>query len=220
MRILRKYPQIASVLAHRFPVIIVDEAQDTSREQMEILDVLSTAGTQTVILVGDSDQAIYEWRDATPEYFVKKMNDVTWTTQQLTANFRSSQHICNATALFSSKLYQSKAATAMGRDADNIHKPVLIQFAEGRTKEDIRAKFKSLCTECCIQYDCDNVAILTRARIHNDTDIPDLWQTPETKWLALATYQRHKGLNKEAYLLCEKALYSIFIADCSGILGS
>ena len=69
--LLQRYPQIATELAYRFPIIIVDEAQDTSGEQMAILDKLSFAGVQTLILVGDPDQAIYEWRDATPEYFLK-----------------------------------------------------------------------------------------------------------------------------------------------------
>ncbi len=46
LRLLKKYPDIAREIAYRFPVIIVDEAQDTSREQMEILDLLSNSGLQ------------------------------------------------------------------------------------------------------------------------------------------------------------------------------
>ncbi len=66
LRLLKKYPEIASEIAYRFPVIMVDEAQDTSREQMEIIELLAEKGATTVVIVGDPDQAIYEWRDATP----------------------------------------------------------------------------------------------------------------------------------------------------------
>ena len=76
-------------------MIIVDEAQDTSFEQMEILNLISKAGVKTITLVGDPDQTLYEWRDATPEYFKKIMMDIQWSCKYLTSNFRSSQYICN-----------------------------------------------------------------------------------------------------------------------------
>ena len=35
--ILKKYPKIIKLLAKRFPLIIIDEAQDTSKNQMELI---------------------------------------------------------------------------------------------------------------------------------------------------------------------------------------
>ena len=93
LRILKRFPNIAQEIAYRFPVIIIDEAQDTSKEQMEIIELIANSGTTTVAIVGDPDQAIYEWRDATPEYFTAKLNDDNWQHLYLTANFRSSQYI-------------------------------------------------------------------------------------------------------------------------------
>lgn len=40
--LLERYPEIAKSIALRFPVIILDEAQDTSEEQMRILDTYSS----------------------------------------------------------------------------------------------------------------------------------------------------------------------------------
>lgn len=39
--LLRKYPRIGEYIARRFPVIIVDEAQDTSEIQLAILNILA-----------------------------------------------------------------------------------------------------------------------------------------------------------------------------------
>lgn len=86
-RLLKKYPSIAQGLAERFPIIIIDEAQDTSAEQMAFFDLLNSYGVKSFFLVGDPDQAIYEWRDATPDCFLQKMNESEWTTIELTGNF-------------------------------------------------------------------------------------------------------------------------------------
>lgn len=62
---------VASAIAERFPVIIIDEAQDTSVNQMAVFDLLSKSGVKSMFLVGDADQSIYEWRNASPECFYK-----------------------------------------------------------------------------------------------------------------------------------------------------
>lgn len=214
--LLKKYPQIAKELAYRFPVIIVDEAQDTSREQMEILDCIAQAGVQTMVLVGDPDQSLYEWRDATPEYFKNKMNDGNWTCMYLSANFRSSQLICNAVQPFSSILNGKSPAAAKGECANYLKKPVLFSVPRDKSKEDIILAFLNLCRENEIKISSKNIAVLTRGKIHSDI-IPDIWKTPETELLAKATFCWHCSSRKEAYLLCEKVLYSIEVGNITGL---
>lgn len=217
LRLLKKYPMIASEIAYRFPVIMVDEAQDTSREQMGIIELLAGKGVNTVVVVGDPDQAIYEWRDATPEYFKRKLDDPQWNSLYLTANFRSSQYICNATALFSAVLSGKRPAEAKGEYANYDTKPVLLQVTSKNTKEDVISWFKQLCTGKGINPDSKSVAILTRGKIHSNTDIPELWHTTETQLLASATYLWHYASRKEAYIQCEKALFYIMIGDANGL---
>lgn len=217
LRLLKKYPEIASEIVYRFPIIMVDEAQDTSREQMEIIELLAEKGATTVVIVGDPDQAIYEWRDATPEYFKGKLSVTQWDSLYLTANFRSSQHICNATAKFSAVLSGKQPAEAKSEHSDYNTKPVLLQFTSKNTKEDVISWFKQLCKSKGINPDDGSVAILTRGRIHSNTDIPDLWQTTETRLLALATYLWHYASKKEAYVQCEKALFYMMIGDANGL---
>ena len=57
---------IRQAIASRFPEIIVDEAQDTSEVQFKIIEALTDAGAK-VVLIGDPDQAIYEFHDARPD---------------------------------------------------------------------------------------------------------------------------------------------------------
>ena len=58
MKILECYPKIAKAIIHRFPLFMIDEAQDTSEIQMKIIDLLIDNGLQNIMLVGDPDQAI------------------------------------------------------------------------------------------------------------------------------------------------------------------
>lgn len=76
--LLKKHPEIAAAIAERFPVIIIDEVQDTSINQMAVFDLLSTSGMQSMFLVGDPDQSIYEWRNANPECMLQKLDDSSW----------------------------------------------------------------------------------------------------------------------------------------------
>lgn len=214
--LLKKYPSIAKEITYRFPVIMVDEAQDTSREQMEIIDLLADNGAQTII-VGDPDQAIYEWRNATPEYFKNKLTDANWNSLYLTVNFRSSQHICNATSMFSSVLEGKQPVQAKGEYADFDTKPILLQFEGKNRKNDVINWFKQLCLSKGINPESGSVAILTRGRIHSNTEISDLWKTDETYLLALATYLWHCASKKHAYVQCERALFCMMIGDSNGL---
>jgi len=101
MKLLEKYPAIAKALVLRFPFLIIDEAQDTSDIQMRIIDLLIENGLNEIMLVGDPDQAIFEWNDARPELLNQKFQE--WPNSiVLNQNRRSSQHICNFTYNISS----------------------------------------------------------------------------------------------------------------------
>lgn len=73
----------------RFESITVDEFQDTSPVQMALLRW--TAGKRAeVMVIGDPDQCIYEWRSARPEIMLREF-DVAFpntTTYALTRTFR------------------------------------------------------------------------------------------------------------------------------------
>ena len=88
----------------------------------------------------------------------------------------------------------------------NSSKPVLLQVSKGKSKGDIIETFFKLCSKNSITISPQNVAILTRGKIHSDI-ISDAWKTPETELLAKASYLWHCSDRKEAYRICEKVLY-------------
>ncbi|SRR6266498_925880 len=80
----------------RFPIFIIDEAQDMTEVQHAILDHLIDNGLKNVVMIGDEQQAIYEWNTARPELFTKKVADDNWLDHEIAGTFRNSQSICNA----------------------------------------------------------------------------------------------------------------------------
>lgn len=76
--------------------VIIDEAQDVSRLQHDALAHL-VADDARILLAGDLDQCIYQWRDATPELFAGALEDGAYfnrnwrphETEQAEKNYRS-----------------------------------------------------------------------------------------------------------------------------------
>ena len=207
IEILKNNPNVLKLIASRFPYFIVDEAQDTSKEQMELLNLIFDSGVTNAILIGDPDQAIYEWRDADPSVFLNMYNDEKWNSVELNENFRCSQHICNATKAFSSL---SKISDAVG-DSKEFHlKPIIVRYkAEERTH--LVEEYLEFVSSLGIDITPENVAVLNRGRTaisgKDYSKIDDLWQNEKTYFLAQATHA--KGMKDTSYLYrhVERLLY-------------
>ncbi|MDB5049807.1 MAG: UvrD/REP helicase domain protein/acyltransferase domain protein [Fibrobacteres bacterium] len=65
IRLLTGNPEVRADVRTRYRHILVDEFQDTSRDQLELVKLL-TADAPSLFLVGDDDQAIYGFRGADP----------------------------------------------------------------------------------------------------------------------------------------------------------
>lgn len=90
-RILRRYPDILNAVRERYRYICVDEAQDTSKIQHEIIKLISSGN---LFMVGDEDQSIYGFRAAYPEAllsFEKDHKDAKILLME--ENFRSDANI-------------------------------------------------------------------------------------------------------------------------------
>lgn len=66
-KLLDEYPSLAHALSCRFKWILVDEFQDTTSLQVEILKKLHDDGNSNFFLVGDSHQSIFGFAGARPE---------------------------------------------------------------------------------------------------------------------------------------------------------
>lgn len=67
--ILNTFNEVLVKWQENMHYIQVDEAQDSSDSQFELVEMLSRIH-QNLFVVGDPDQTIYEWRGAKPEYLV------------------------------------------------------------------------------------------------------------------------------------------------------
>ena len=96
LKLLEADPELASRWASRFRYLLVDEFQDTSAIQLELVKVLAGA-SRNVCVVGDDDQAIYRWRGAD----VSNILDFDKTfpgarVVKLEQNYRSTSRILDA----------------------------------------------------------------------------------------------------------------------------
>ncbi len=85
-------PRIAEVLATRFPHVLVDEAQDIGSLHGQILTHLVDAGT-VLALVGDPNQAIFEFADANGTFLKGFVVPDHGIEQPITENRRSVSQI-------------------------------------------------------------------------------------------------------------------------------
>lgn len=83
---------ICHFIAKKIPVIMIDECQDLSANELNILSLLITAGV-TVHYIGDLHQAIYSFKDSYPEQFLEHFTAHHFETMRLSQNFRSTQKI-------------------------------------------------------------------------------------------------------------------------------
>jgi ATP-dependent helicase/nuclease subunit A len=90
---------LAAASGARLQHLLVDEMQDTSAAQYDLIHLLTASWdghSQTVFLVGDPRQSIYLFRQARVERFLEtlhtqRLGDLPLTRLRLTANFRSQQ---------------------------------------------------------------------------------------------------------------------------------
>ena len=91
--ILLNFENISEKWQKKLHYIQVDEAQDSSNSQFQLVEILSRLN-KNLFMVGDPDQTIYEWRGAKPEYLVsfdKFFPDCT--TIIMNQNYRSTPNI-------------------------------------------------------------------------------------------------------------------------------
>lgn len=101
--ILRKSPETLQYFQNRYPYLCVDEAQDTSKIQHEIIRILAGERDQ-LFMVGDEDQSIYGFRAAYPEALLRFGQDHPGAKVLLMEeNFRSNARIVEAAARFIQK---------------------------------------------------------------------------------------------------------------------
>ena len=92
--IMKERPEVLSYVSAKFAWILVDEFQDTTDLQVEILSLIAEAGRTRFLLVGDPCQSIFRFAGARPdlaEEFATRIG--ARKDMHLSGNFRSSTPI-------------------------------------------------------------------------------------------------------------------------------
>ncbi len=216
MKILETHPNISKALVHRFPMLMVDEAQDTSEIQMRIIDILIENGLNEVVLVGDPDQAIFEWHDARPQLFIDKFNEWYKNSIVLNENRRSSQNICNCTCRLSSLDETSVAINDDVKECEFI--PTVVTY-NTNTIKNLIDDFSNLCSQNEIQVNPDKVAVVYRSKklFNTVTGIREI-SPSEVPWedkslycrdIAKGKYLYDNGDFRTGFKSMEKAIFKI-----------
>lgn len=124
-QLLRDHPMIGRALGAKYAWLLIDEFQDTSELQIEILSLLFAVGRSKFFIVGDLAQSIYGFAGARPE-LVQPFAELIGarTDMSLSGNYRSSPTIiANAEALFP----RNPAMTAEGKEKDSFIPPELVR---------------------------------------------------------------------------------------------
>lgn len=96
VELFKECPEILDYYRNKFRYIMVDEYQDTSKAQYELIKLLAKQH-QNICVVGDDDQSIYGWRGADIRNileFERDYDDVKIV--KLEQNYRSTQVILDA----------------------------------------------------------------------------------------------------------------------------
>lgn len=93
IKLFRENPDVLERYRDRFKYIMVDEFQDTSHQQYELMHLLAD---KNVAVVGDDDQSIYSWRGADYQNIINFEKDFKVTEIRLEQNYRSTGTILDA----------------------------------------------------------------------------------------------------------------------------
>lgn len=177
---------LALFLDYQISHLLIDEFQDTSKKQYQLLQRL-TEGWQiddgkTLFLVGDPMQSIYRFREAEVGLFLSiqqhGINQIKLQPLQLSCNFRSQaglihqvNQLCQSIFPAQSNITEGAISYACSETIDQNHQPAI---------EGIYCGSKQLEAEFIVDYirhhPDENIAILIRSRSQLSTIVPYLRQ--------------------------------------------
>jgi DNA helicase-2/ATP-dependent DNA helicase PcrA len=164
LELLQADPTLCARLSGRYKYVLVDEFQDTNSIQAELVDLLSSAH-QNLLVVGDDAQSIYSFRAAE----IKNILDFPRRyegakTLRLLTNYRSTPQIlavANAVIKNNSGQFEKDLIAA----APAGDKPLLVPAADERQEAQYVAE--QILTYMNAGQDLSGIAVLFRAAFHS-----------------------------------------------------
>lgn len=159
IKIFREFPEVLERYRNRYKYIMVDEFQDTSHQQYEMMHLLAD---KNVAVVGDDDQSIYSWRGADFQNIINFEKDFPGVQEiRLEQNYRSTETIlAAANGVISHNTNRKDKKLWSG---NNSGKPIEIFMPENETAEAdfIAESIQGIAMEEHLKY--DDFGVLMRA---------------------------------------------------------
>ena len=142
--------------------ILVDEAQDMNPIQKKFVDALNP---ETLFLVGDPKQSIYEFRGATSEFFKKVMEEYPLFT--LHKNYRSTPQILNmAESIYKRGLEPVKEEEGEAKVKYVADTEEEFEFIEEKARETLQNEQETLAVLSRTRLEAHNISVyLTKRKI-------------------------------------------------------
>lgn len=194
--IFGKYPDAREYWQELIDFVMVDEVQDCNQKQWIIINYVS-AKNDNLFIVGDPDQAIYEWLGAIPSLFINYKADKTIILNQ---NYRSTPNILDVA---NSIISHNK--NRIPKDLYTHIKPANIVVHYHAPSENDESIWVQKQIELLVKsqdVDYDDIAILYRAsylsRIFEQALIKS--SIPYTVWGGVRFFERKEIKDSLAYL--------------------
>lgn len=163
IKIFKERPDILQKYRDRYKYLMVDEFQDTSHQQYEMMHLLAD---QNVAVVGDDDQSIYSWRGADYQNIVNFEKDFKNVKEiRLEQNYRSTETILEAAnGVISHNTNRKEKKLWSQKTVGN--KPIEIFMPQNETDEAdfIAESIQGICAEEKIKYDDFGVLIRSNSQ--------------------------------------------------------
>ena len=197
--LFRHHKHVLSYWSNKFVYQMVDEAQDNSHIQWELIRLLS--GThKNLFVVGDPDQAIYSFRGARPEGLVSFSRNYTpCQSIVMSSNYRSTGHILKAAnnIIRQNKMRIPKDLHTTKEDGEKIE-----WMHAGTEEEECEHVAKNILALQQDKVSNKDMAILYRAsyqsRVLEQTFVRN--QIPYVVWGGTRFFEREEIKNCLAYL--------------------
>ncbi|WP_191575466.1 UvrD-helicase domain-containing protein [Achromobacter insolitus] len=190
-RALRENPDIAERLRDRFPLVILDEAQDTHGDQLRLLEHVFKKDGAVFQRLGDSNQTLYEDNGVEPAYWVPDHGCIPLDTSR-----RFGEDI----AAFASRLTARHGQAIVGLGIRPASR-VMFLFDEA-TIGDVLGAFAGE-ARALWGDDCSARDLWAVASRHSVTSKKGAWQ-PKSLVDYHRAYRPESGARTKAHLLCRQ----------------
>lgn len=133
IKLFKEHPDVLAKYRKRYRYIMVDEFQDTSRVQYDLVYLLAQE-SRNICVVGDDDQSIYSWRGANYENIVQFEKDFPEVKEiKLEQNYRSTGTILDAANSIIAHNTKRKKKSLWSKSG--VGNPIELSYPDNEIKE-------------------------------------------------------------------------------------